>query len=75
MKIDQLMNVTGCNTIKELNYKFNFQLRASKFDGVIMEEYGVFESIESLVFRIEGLVKEGIKLKDVKVRILEKRNN
>ena len=75
MKIDQLMSVTGCNTLNDLNNKFNFQLRHVKFDGVIMEEYGIYETIESLIFRIEGLVKEGIKPSDIKVRILEKKNN
>lgn len=75
MKIDQLMSVTGCNTLKDLNYRFNFQLRHVKFDGVIMEECGIFESIEALMFRIEGLIKEGIEPRNIKVRILEKKNN
>lgn len=72
MNVNQLLSVTGCNTLKDLNFKYNFQLRHVKFDGVITEELGVFESVEALIFRVEGLIKEDINPKDLKVRVLKK---
>ena len=72
MNVNQLLSVTGCNTLKDLNFKYNFQLRHVKFDGVIMEELGVFESVEALIFRVEGLIKEDINPKDLKVQVLKK---
>ena len=72
MNVNQLLSVTHCNTLKDLNFKYNFQLHHIKFDGVITEELGTFESVEALVFRIEGLIKENINPKDLKVRVLKK---
>ena len=74
MNIDQLLKVTGCNSLHELEKKYDFRLRLSKHYGVILEELGTFGTIKSLVSRIEGLVYEGFDPEDIKVSVLEKNN-
>ena len=72
MNIKEIMSITKCDTLKELNEKFNFKLRQSKHDGVILEELGVFTDIDALIAQVDMLTYEGIYPEDLKVSLLKK---
>lgn len=71
MQLTDLMSVTGCHSLKELNSKYNFKLLLKKHDGVITEELGVFDKLQFIENRVFELVEEGINPDDIKVTIME----
>ena len=71
MQLTDLMLITGCNSLKELNSKYNFRLILKKHDGVITEELGVFDKLQFVENRIFDLVGDGVNLDDLKVKLLE----
>ena len=71
MQLTDLMTVTGCNSLKELNGKYNFCLILRKHDGVITEELGVIDKLQFVENRIFDLVGDGVNLDDLKVKLLE----
>lgn len=71
MQLTDLMRVTGCNSLKELNSKYNFRLILKKHDGVITEELGVFDKLQFVENRIFDLVEDGVDPNNLKVTLME----
>lgn len=71
MQLTDLMSVTGCSSLKELNSKYDFKLLLKKHDGVITEEIGVFDKLQFVENIIFGLVEDGVNPDHLKVKLME----